>query len=82
MFRGFPGGSDSKESACSARDLVSIPESGRPLGEGNGDPLQYACLENPTDREAYPPPPLLMLKLLSNHLPHTWYFHFQQYIFL
>ena len=54
MFRGFPGGSGSKESACNAGDLGSIPESGRPLGEGNGNPLQYACLENPMDREACP----------------------------
>ena len=44
------GGSDSKESACSAGDLGSIPESGRCPGEGNGNPLQYSCLENPMDR--------------------------------
>ena len=35
-----------KEFACSVRDLVSIPESGRSPGEGNGNPLQYSCLEN------------------------------------
>ena len=40
----------SKESACSAGDPGSIPGSGRPLGEGNGRPLQYSCLENPIDR--------------------------------
>ena len=40
----------SKESACSAGDLGSIPESGRSPGEGNGNPLQYSCLENPMDR--------------------------------
>ena len=45
----FPGGSDSKASACSAGDLGSIPGSGRSPGEGNGNPLQYSCLENPTD---------------------------------
>ena len=45
--RGFPEGSDSKESACSAGDLGSIPGSGRSPGEGNGYPLQYSCLENP-----------------------------------
>ena len=45
--QGFPGGSDSKESACNARDLGSIPGSGRSPGEGNGNPLQYSCLENP-----------------------------------
>ena len=44
---GFPGGSDSEESACSARDVGLIPGSGRFPGVGNGNPLQYSCLENP-----------------------------------
>ena len=39
-----------KEAACNAGDLDLIPESGRPPGEGNGNPLQYSCLENPMDR--------------------------------
>ena len=39
-----------KESACNAADLGSIPESGRSPGEGNGNPLQYSCLESPMDR--------------------------------
>ena len=43
----FPGGLDSKESAYNAGDLGSIAGSGRSLGEGNGNPLQYSCLENP-----------------------------------
>ena len=43
---GFPSGSDSKETACNAGDLGSIPGLGRSLGEGNGNPLQYSCLEN------------------------------------
>ena len=47
---GFLGGSDSKESACSAGNLGLIPGSGRSPGEGNGNPLQYSCLENPMDR--------------------------------
>ena len=47
---GFPGGSDGKESACNARDLGLIPGLGRSPREGNGIPLQYPCLENPTDR--------------------------------
>ena len=47
VFMGFPGGSDGKESACSAGDLSSIPGSGRSPGEGNGNPLQCSCLENP-----------------------------------
>ena len=42
----FPGGSAGKESACNAGDLGSIPGSGRSSGEGNGNPLQYSCLEN------------------------------------
>ena len=47
---GFPGGSDSKESACNAGDPDSIPGSGRNPGEGNGNPFQYSCMENPMDR--------------------------------
>ena len=50
---GFPGGSDHKESACSAGDAGLIPGSGRSPGEGNGNPLQYSCLENPIDRGAW-----------------------------
>ena len=50
---GFPCGSDGKESACNAGDLGSIPGSGRSLGEGNGNPLQYSYLENPVDRGAW-----------------------------
>ena len=46
-------GSDSKESACNAADLDSIPGSGRSLGEGNGYPLQYSCLGNSMDRGAW-----------------------------
>ena len=48
--RGFPGGSDGKQSTCNAGDLGSIPGSGGSTGEGNGNPLQYSCLENPMDR--------------------------------
>ena len=47
-----PGGSEGKASAHNAGDLGSIPGSGRSLGEGNGNPLQYSCLENPMDGEA------------------------------
>ena len=49
----FPGGSDSKESACSVGDPGSIPGWGRSPGEGNGNPLQYSCLENSMDRGAW-----------------------------
>ena len=50
---GFPGGSEGKESACNAGDLGSISGSGSSPGEGNGYPLQYSCLGNPTDRGAW-----------------------------
>ena len=53
--RSFPGGSEGKESACSARDLGSIPGLGRSPGEGNGNPLQYFCLGNPMGRGAWWP---------------------------
>ena len=46
---GFPGGSDGKVSACNVGDLGSIPGLERPPGEGNGNPLQYSCLENSMD---------------------------------
>ena len=58
----FPSGSDqeisqwlrlSKESACNAGELGSIPVSGRSSGEGNGNPFQYSCLENSMDRGAW-----------------------------
>ena len=53
MMMGFPGGSDGKESACSAGDLGLIPGLGRSHGRGYGNPLQYSCLENPMDRGAW-----------------------------
>ena len=46
----FPGGSGSKESTCNVRDQGSIPGLGRSPGEENGNPLQYSCLENSTNR--------------------------------
>ena len=49
---GFPQSLVGNESACNAGDLASIPGSGRTPGEGNGNPLQYSCLENPMDRGA------------------------------
>ena len=48
---GFPGGSEVKSSVCNAGDLGSIPGSGRSPGEGNGNPLQCSCLENPRTEE-------------------------------
>ena len=49
----LPHSSVGKESACNVGDLGSIPRSGRSSGEGNGNPLQYSCLENPMDRGAW-----------------------------
>ena len=51
--KGFPGGSDGKKSACNVGDPGSILGSGRSPGGGNGNPLQYSCLENPMDRGAW-----------------------------
>ena len=51
-IRGFPGGSDGKAFACNAGDPGLISGSGRSPGEGNGNPLQYSCLENPMDKGA------------------------------
>ena len=52
-YKGFPDGSEGKESGCNEGDLGLIPGSGRSLGEGNGFPLQYSCLENSMDRGAW-----------------------------
>ena len=49
---GFPGGSDGKASACSSGDPGSIPGLGRSPGEGNGNALQYSCLENSMDKRS------------------------------
>ena len=54
MIRDYPGGLEGKESTCNTGDPGLIPGSGRSPGGGNGNPLQYSCLEeNPTDRGAY-----------------------------
>ena len=50
---GFPGGSDGEASACNVGAPGSIPGSGRSPGEGNGNSVQYLCLENPMDRGAW-----------------------------
>ena len=52
-IKGFPGGSVVKSLPGNAGDAGLIPGSGRPPGEGNGSPLQYSCLGNPMDREAW-----------------------------
>ena len=53
LIFGFPGGSDGKASAHNAGNLGSIPGLGRSPGEGNGNPLQYSCLENSMDGGAW-----------------------------
>ena len=53
IYMSFPGSSDGKASACNAEDLGSILGSGRSLGKGNGNLLQYSCLENPMDGGAW-----------------------------
>ena len=53
LSEGFPGGSEVKASAWNAGDLGLIPELGRSPGEGNGNPLQYSCLENPMEGGAW-----------------------------
>ena len=52
-IKGFPGGSEVKASAWNVGDPGSIPGSGRSPGEGNGTPLQYSCLDNPMEGEAW-----------------------------
>ena len=53
VFKGFPGGAEVKASTCNVGDLDSIPGLGRSPGEGNGNPLQYSCPENPMDGGAW-----------------------------
>ena len=52
-LQNLPSWLSGKESACKAEDWGSVPGSGRSPGEGNGNPLQYSCLENPMDRGAW-----------------------------
>ena len=52
-YKGFPEGSAVKNLPVNAGAEGSIPESGRAPGEGNSNPLQYSCLRNPMDREAW-----------------------------
>ena len=77
MYLGFPGGSDGKEFTYDAGDLGSIPGLGRSPGEGNGNPLQYSCLENPLDRGAWQASPQGLKE--SNMTEVTWQ---QQQIFI
>ena len=75
--KGFPDGTSGKESTCKvgdARDAASIPELGRSPAGGNGNPLQYPCLGNPMDREAWCATAHGIAKnhiQLSTHTPYT-----------
>ena len=71
---GFSGGSGDKESACNAGDQGSVPGSGRSLGEGNGNPFQYSCLENSKDRGAWRATFHEVTK--SRTWLNDWHFHF------
>ena len=74
-MQGFPGGLDGKASACNAGDLGSNPGLGRSLGEGNSNPLQYSCLENPMDGGAWQAAVYVVTKSwtrLSNFTFHFW----------
>ena len=64
----FPGGSDGKVSVYNAGDLGSIPGSGKFPGEGNGNPLQYSCLENPMHRGAW----CWLLSMGLQRVGHDW----------
>ena len=70
----FPGGSDGKASACNVGDRGLIPGSGRSPGEGNGNPLQYFCLENSMDGKPSSPwgcKESDMIKQLHFHFCHS-----------
>ena len=74
----FPGGSEGKASACNVGDPGLIPGSGRSPGEGNGNPLQYSCLENPTDGGAWWAAVHGVTESETTEQPH-FYCHFQTY---
>ena len=75
MAKGFPGGSDGEESACNVADLGLIPGLGRFPEEGNGNPLQYSCFENPMDGGAW----CRLLSMRSQRVGHNFTFTFQQF---
>ena len=64
MLMCFPGGSEGKESACNAGDPGLSPGLGGSLGEGNGNPFQYSCLENSHGQRSLASPVVLMVKNL------------------
>ena len=74
---GFPGGSEVKASACNAGDLGSIPGWGRSPREGNGNPLQYSCLENRMDGGAWRATVHGVAKSQTRLSDFTFNFHFR-----
>ena len=72
----FPGGSDGKASAYNAGHPGSVPGSGRSPGEGNGNPLQYSCLENPMDRGAWQATVHGVTKSWTRLRTHTYCYQF------
>ena len=75
----FTGVSNSKESACNAGVSGLIPGSGRPPGEGNGNPLQYSCLENPMDRGAWQATVHGVTNSWTELSDYHFHFHFLQH---
>ena len=76
VFLGFPGGSDSKQSACNVGDMGLIPGLGRSFGRGHGNPLLYSCLENPHGQRSlagYSPWARQESKWLSDWAQHRTY---------
>ena len=69
VSKDLPGGSDGKASVYSVRDPGSIPGLGRFPGEGNGNPLQYSCLENSMDGRTYHPSYLTSMQSTSCKIP-------------
>jgi len=75
-LQGFPSGSDGKESSCKAGGLGLISGSGRFLEEGNGNTLQYSCLENPWAEEPGGPQPMGSQRVRHDWMTNTLPFHF------
>jgi len=76
----IPGGSDSKESACSVEDPGLTLQSGRSPGEGNGYPLQCSCLKNSMDRGAWQATDQLKELDMTERLTHTSLIYIHAYV--